>query len=296
MKIVQSYWSKPTLKKTNLNNTDRNAGGWLNRKTNYMSWALSCLQFRKFYDEVELVTDKAGYELLISKLGLPYTSVKVILDDLNHYHSDLWALGKIYTYSVQDKPFIHADGDVYIWSKLFTGVDAAPLYAQNIERFEDFYKPIYQLLVNNFEYMPAVLLDFEKRSGSTAINAGVIGGYDIDFFKEYARGAFEFVDRNLTYLEKINIGKFNPIFEQSYFYALADHKGSHIECLFRDQKNNSFDGMADFTDVPGKSTFIHTMGGYKKLKNIEIQLRDRLQIDHPEYYYHINRLLNHCLI
>jgi hypothetical protein len=296
MKIVQSYWSKPTLKKTNLNSSDRNSGGWLNRKTNYMSWALSCLQFRKYYDEVELVTDKLGYELLISKLGLPYTGVKVILDDLNDYHPDLWALGKIYAYSVQDSPFIHADGDVYIWGKLFSGVAKSPLFAQNVERFEDFYKPIYFSLVKNFQYIPPVLLDFESRSGSTAINAGVIGGYDIDFFKEYTKGAFEFVDRNLNYLHKVNIGKFNPIFEQSYFYALADQKGNHIEYLFNDQKNNSFDGMADFTGVPQKVKFIHTMAGYKKLRNIEVQLRDRLQIDHPEYYYRINRLLNNCLI
>lgn len=296
MKIVQSYWSKPILKKTNLNSTDRKVGGWLNRKTNYMSWALSCLQFRKYYDEVELVTDKLGYDLLISKLGLPYTSVKVILDDLNDYHPDLWALGKIYTYSVQDKPFIHADGDVYIWGKLFSGVDAKPLYAQNIERFEEFYKPVYQSLVKNFVYIPAALLDFERRSGSTAINAGIIGGHDLDFFKEYAKGAFEFVDRNTSYLDKINIGKFNPIFEQSYFYALADQKKTPIECLFNDLINNSFDGMADFTGVPGKVKFIHTMAGYKKMKNIEIQLRDRLQIDHPEYYYRIDRLLHNCLI
>jgi hypothetical protein len=54
--------------------------------------------------------------------------------------------------------------------------------------------------------------------------------------------------------------------------------------------------MADFTGVPEKVKFIHTMAGYKKLKNIEIQLSDRLQIDHPEYYYRINRLLKDCLI
>ena len=263
MKIVQRYWSKPALKKTNLNNTDRSAGGWLNRKTNYMSWALSCLQFRKFYDEVELVTDQLGYDLLISKLGLPYTSVRVILDDLNHYHPDLWALGKIYTYSVQDKPFIHADGDVYIWGKLFSEMDNAPLYAQNVERFEEFYKPVFTSIVSNFMYVPPVLLDFERRNGSAAINAGVIGGYDISFFKEYAKGAFEFVDRNLDNLNKINIGKFNPIFEQSYFYALAEQKSNPVECLFKDQKNNSFDGMADFTGVPGKVKFIHAMAGYK---------------------------------
>jgi len=237
-----------------------------------------------------------GYDLLISRMELPYSSVKVILDDLNDYHPDLWALGKIYTYSVQDKPFIHADGDVYIWGKLFSNLDKAPLFAQNIERFDEYYKPVYHSLVRNFGYIPAVLRDFENRNGSTAINAGVIGGYEIGFFKEYTKGAFEFVDRNIDCLHKINIGKFNPIFEQSYFYALADKKGIRIECLLKNGLNNSFDGVAEFTGVPGKVKYIHTMAGYKKLKHVEDQLRDRLQIDYPEYYYRINKLLRGCLI
>jgi len=75
-------------------------GGWSDKKYNYMSWAFSCLQFKKYYSEVELITDKLGKELLIDKLELPYTSVKVELDQLNSYHSDLWALGKIVKYNL----------------------------------------------------------------------------------------------------------------------------------------------------------------------------------------------------
>lgn len=261
-----------------------------------MSWALSCMQFKKYYQEVELVTDKRGYDLLISTLELPYTSVKVVLDDLNDYHPDLWALGKIYTYSVQDKPFIHADGDIYIWGELFPEMTQRPLYAQNIERYDAYYKPVYYSLVENFEYIPAVLSDFEDNHQSTAINAGIIGGYDIDFFQEYTKGVFEFIDHNRDHLHKINIGKFNPIFEQSYFYALADQKKLPIECLFKNEINNSFDGMADFTGVPAKVRYIHTMAGYKKLKHIEDQLRDRLQLEYPEHYFRINDLLRRCLI
>ena len=42
-----------------------------------MSWVLSCLSLRNYYDDVELYTDKLGYELLIEKLRLPYTYVHV---------------------------------------------------------------------------------------------------------------------------------------------------------------------------------------------------------------------------
>lgn len=107
MKIIQSLWSKPSLI----------TGGWSEKTFYYMSWALSCLKLKEFYNSVELFTDKKGKEFLIDRLQLPYDKVNIVLDDLNEFNSRLWALGKIYTYSIQHEPFIHVDGDVYIYGK-----------------------------------------------------------------------------------------------------------------------------------------------------------------------------------
>lgn len=49
-RIVQSYWSKAYQNTPN--------SGWAFRESHYMSWALSCLQLKQFYDEIELVTDR----------------------------------------------------------------------------------------------------------------------------------------------------------------------------------------------------------------------------------------------
>lgn len=59
-KIVQSYWSKAYKNFPN--------SGWAFKETHYMSWGLSCLQLKQFYDEVELITDSEGADLLINKL------------------------------------------------------------------------------------------------------------------------------------------------------------------------------------------------------------------------------------
>ena len=115
MKIVQSFWSKPHSDALINVWESRSHGGWLDDKYHYMSWALSSYQLRKYYDEVELVTDAAGKELLIDILNLPYTNVVVKLDEINDYDRDLWALGKVYTYSLQQSPFLHVDGDIFIW-------------------------------------------------------------------------------------------------------------------------------------------------------------------------------------
>ena len=101
-RIVQSYWSKAYQNTPN--------SGWAFRESHYMSWALSCLQLKQFYDEIELVTDSEGADLLINKLHLPYTSCLTILDKLKNENPAIWALGKIAAYEVQQEPFIHVDG------------------------------------------------------------------------------------------------------------------------------------------------------------------------------------------
>lgn len=92
--------------------------GWLLPIFNYLSWIISCNQLRRYYDDVTLVTDSQGYDVLINKLHLPYTDVIESLDCLNHYNPNLWALAKIKAYQSIKEPFIHVDGDVFIWTKI----------------------------------------------------------------------------------------------------------------------------------------------------------------------------------
>jgi hypothetical protein len=290
MKIVQSMWMKPSLKKTGFSESDRNKGGWLDKRYNYFSWALSCLQFRTFYEEVELVTDALGYDLLIEKMGLPYTNVRVELDMLDKYHPDLWALGKIYTYSIQEHPFIHADGDVYIWEKL-AGIEQVPLVAQNLDNSFAFYGEIFLKIAQKFHFIPDVL--WSSASGNNkilAVNAGVLGGSDLSFFKEYTRQAFEMIERNYDKLEQVDIGMFNVIFEQFLFRALAELKEVPVHFVLNDV-NYSFDGLTDLTGVPGRVKYVHPVGLYKRSRYIGELVAYHLHESFPDYYFRIVDLL-----
>lgn len=80
-----------------------------------MGWTLSSLTLRKYYEYVELYTDTHGFDVLIKQLQLPYSKAKVVFDDRTRYPKGLWALPKIKTYSLQEKPFIHVDGNIFIW-------------------------------------------------------------------------------------------------------------------------------------------------------------------------------------
>ncbi|WP_286761488.1 DUF6734 family protein [Salegentibacter sp. UBA1130] len=291
MKIVQSYWSKPTLKKDSFKTSDRNKGGWVDKRFNYMSWALSCLQFKKFYSKVELVTDQAGYDLLINKLDLPYTHVDVCLDRLNIYHSDLWALGKIYAYSIQKEPFIHADGDIYIYHKFKPESENADLFVQNIEDGFSYYDNIFKQIRETFQYIPPELLEsIEKNKKIISVNAGLLGGNDIAFFNCYTKEVFNFVDQNLAKIDKIDKGMFNTIFEQFLFMALAEKRDKKVSYQLK-EVNHAFDGLADFTGLPNRTKYIHTVGIYKKINYIGNLLEHRLMMDYPDYYFKILNLL-----
>src|SRR5258708_18545788 len=113
MKIVQSYWSKPVLERGQRRGEDRKRGGWIDIKFHYMSWALSCLSFQKFYPEIQLVTDTFGKSILIDRIGLPYTLFRTDLDHLMDNNTDLWAIAKLHTYLLQTEPFLHVDNDVF---------------------------------------------------------------------------------------------------------------------------------------------------------------------------------------
>ncbi|HEY8894692.1 MAG TPA: DUF6734 family protein [Niastella sp.] len=289
MKIVQSCWSKPGYSKD-----DNNRCGWLHKKYNYFSWALSALQFRKFYDELELVTDKLGYDLLINKLELPYTRTRVVLDDLAQYHADLFALGKLYAYSIQEQPFIHADADVFIWRKFPEALENASLVCQNKEDSESYsrlYTKAFVEIAAATGYYPEVLeQSIERNNRIIAVNAGIMGGSNRHFFEQYTKEAFDFVDRVHTQLHKINVKDFNTIFEQFLFHALAEDKEAPV-CYLRNRLVLFWYDIADFTGVPVRTEYIHLIGNFKRTKRVLDQLEHRLLLDYPEYYFRIMNLI-----
>ena len=294
MKIVQSLWSKPGEKPGAKHFPEINKCGWPDKKYNYISWALSCLQFRKYYDEVELVTDKAGCDLLVDRLGLPYTSVKVVLDDLNDYHPHLFALGKIYAYSIQDKPFVHADGDVYIWEKLPPRLENAPLVCQTIEGgidYHNWYAGMFMEMAENFEYYPDILDESISKHGAiVAVNAGIMGGNRIDFFQYYTKEAFRFVDTNTRHLSRINVKNYNLIFEQFLFHALAEEQNIEIR-YYNPGFIRFWNDISDFTTVPSRTKYIHTMGAIKKSRHTADGLEYQLQSQYPDDYFRLMKLL-----
>jgi len=283
MRIIQSSWAcnQPDLLTSN--------SGWLAPEYNLMSWTLSCLQLKHYYPEVVLYCDSVSAKTLIDVLQLPYSDVVCNLDILKTYNPQLWALPKILAYSQQEKPFLHVDGDVYIWKKFDDELLKGGLIAQNIESATDYYERIMRSLESKLTYFPEeIRIERELKKPILAYNAGIFGGTDIPFFKEYTKKAFEFVDKNSTNLSEINVTNFNIFFEQYLFYCIANKKKQSVNVLIPEIiGDNEYKGFGDFARVPYEKQYLHLLGTYKKSEFVCKQLANRLRQDYPVYYYRI---------
>ena len=295
MKVVQSFWSKPFFKE----NDDLNArfkGGWLNANFFYYSCMLSCLKFKQNYGEVTLYTDDLGKELLIDKLEIPYSKVHLELNVLQDYPAELWALGKVLTYSLQEKPFIHADTDVFVWDKLPDEFLNTDLFAQNLEFNFPKYNEVLEIVINEFKAISKDLFPIYSRTKDVyAYNAGIIGGTSLDFFKELKNKVFEIIDANLDKLHLVDVGVLNMVYEQMLGFELAKQKNLEMKFL-KSEMNEAFTNVMKFHVVPIKETYIHTVGYAKKSLEMCEQLKYRLRYEFPEDYNNLNKnLIKHNL-
>ncbi len=135
MRIIQTFWSPIGAQIT------KNNGGWLCPVINIMSLALSCVLLRRFYDEVELYTTKE-YQELFERLKLPYTKIHATHNNefMNNLPPKMWAYSKIYTYSLQTSPFLHVDGDIFIWEPFDKKLLQKDIIVQSVEENLSSYK------------------------------------------------------------------------------------------------------------------------------------------------------------
>ncbi|NMH28013.1 DUF6734 family protein [Flavobacterium silvaticum] len=281
--IIQSFWSKPFLNDSKDPNS-RFKGGWLSEKYFYYSMTLSCLKFKQYYGHVKLYTDKAGEEILSGKLGIPYSEYDNRLNLLDEYPEKLWAFPKLYCYQLQTEPFIHADTDVFIWEKFPETLTGSALFCQNIE--ENF--PIYGDALNEilaiFNWVPTELINtLYKYKGVKAFNAGIIGGTNLDYFKELYARSEKFIQRNLDKFEDIDVGIFNMIYEQQLGYAIAEKRNITPECLFDDVDAN-FTRLTNFHLAPFLYRYVHAIGMAKKSQHACEQIEALLMYEFPEEY------------
>jgi len=293
MKIVHSFWSKPLL---DHNLKEKKTSPWREPKYFYMSWVLSCLTISRFYNTIELVTDIKGHDLLINKLKLPYNNVKVVLDKLNNYPARLWAIGKIYTYQIQQTPFIHVDGDIFIWKKFEPNIEQSNLIAQNKDTLNGHYKfALSEAKQNKLTIPKAIRDDIAKNPNINAFNAGILGGTNIDFFKKFCFESFKMIDSNFNkYHLSFKSTNYALLYEQLLFSSMTRESQEEVNCLLTNSlfENEESYNMTSFENKYLDShKYVHLLGNSKTDLMHCNELRNQLLVEFPEYYFRIEKLL-----
>lgn len=284
MKIVQTFWT---------GNADPQSAfvelkaGWKSAEFHWMSWCLSCFQLKKQFGEVHLVTDRLGKQILIDWLKLPYSTVSLELEAMELIHPKLFSLAKIKTYSLQKEPFLHIDGDLFLFRQLTPDLLKMPLISSNPELDLEFNRKILQETGRAGFWLPDHLKGIENEAHIYSSNAGVIGGNDLDLIAEYADCAFHFVEKNKELLNEVETGNLNFLFEQVSLFYLAKARGVPTAYVspepVTDPMYHDFISFADVPEVP----MVHAMGNCKRSDFLLRHLARRFRLYYPESYYKI---------
>ena len=262
MKIIQTYWNAKG------EDFDHVKCGWLTPETHWMAWALSCTLLRRFYNDVELYTTEKDAEIF-KKFNIPYTKIHTSLDCdfIKNLEPSMWAYAKIYTYSLQEEPFLHVDGDVFIWEAFDKSLFSGDICVQNVEEnLKVYHKSIETLLNTEGAFIPEWI--YTNKDYPMAYNMGIFGSNNIPFVKEYCKIAFEYYKKNKSLFSQMHKTdpNVNLLPEQYLLYAIKENKLITQRMLIADtiNKDRDFAKICDTCKSKEELTFLHTLGTTKK--------------------------------
>lgn len=288
--IVQSYWTKPLF-----NSMDtachRIDGGWDNSFIALCAYAYSGLSISKYYPNIVLYTDDFGAKLFGDVLSIPYNKIYCIFNNLD-FHPNLWALSKVYTYSLQTSPFIHIDNDIFLWSKLPNNIEEASLCCQNKEIITSDYIKALKIMNEDFKTIPSI---FNINKDQNSINAGILGGNNINFIHEYSNFILSLYKQNKRFFEyrEKESGFYNIILEQLAFAKLASENNEKITYLIEGSDfNEMVNQVMDIFTVPVTTKYIHLLGNLKKYTSLSQFICNCLRYEYPDQYEKIKKYCN----
>jgi hypothetical protein len=181
--------------------------------------AVSVLLARKHYDRVEMVTDLKGARLF-EKMQLPFTAMRTDLEGFD-VNPMAWAAGKMKVYAMQEEPFIHIDQDVFLFKALPQRVVQAPIFAQSHEPRSLYNVAIPKTPKRHLERLVT------PDSAWDCYNAGILGGHDLEFIRDYATKGIEAI-RELDVIDPYTM----TIYEQAWLARHARDCGKTVTTLF----------------------------------------------------------------
>ena len=285
MNIIQTFYSYEKNQ-----NPFLDKAGFLCPEFNWMSMALSCILLKKHYGKVSLYCNRSVKKLIEETFQIPYTEVIEVPDFMDRYEGyELWALPKLYTYSLQTTPFLHVDCDWFMFDRLSEEFLSSDLYAQNIEYDDQFYnRKCIDRFVKKGGILPEFLMEDVNKPIIRVANAGIIGGNDIVFFNDYLKEVSSFITKNDKVLQENKDGFINSIYEQMFFYSLAKKKGKSVHyCTEGDKLSTKFEWLQIDYTCKKKHGYMHLLSHLKREIKALVFVSRYLEYLDPDLHHHI---------
>lgn len=276
MKAVYSFWSTrgDILKESR---------HYIDIETCLYSWIISTNKAKEQFGKVELITDSISaksFELM----NLPIDKISTELDSLSKYNKELWSLGKIKAYQMQDEPFIHIDEDVFLFKPLPEDLLKFQILFQSFEPLNiyissKFYN-FYNWQIQSLKRFGVITESF----GLTdyAVNCGIYLCNNLEYNQEYCKESFELVDKNLNFWKKNKRTQhYCVIFEQYIAACVARRLNIPINVL-----SQNYDDIDNFKRLG----YVH-LWGQKKSQHIKESVKKRVEKDYPQYIELVEKLL-----
>ena len=198
---------------------------------------------------------------------------------------------------MQQKPFLHVDGDIYLPRPLPKRIEKSRLAAQNREYGTSYYKRMMdRLLACPGIRIPHYLEKGLREESVSSYNMGFFGGKDLDFIRRYCEEVFKFFEENRMNDPACSYSAINcnVIFEQVFFAVMADNEKRKVATVLqRAMRDEGYTGK-EFCDVVhfNRHSFFHLLGGHKldsgNCRGLEIALIRK----YPETYKKILSLFD----
>jgi len=269
---------------------------WTTERHHLLSWILSFNTARRHFERTALHTDDQGARLLVDHLGLEFDEVATDLNALEERDPKWWALGKIHTYGLQTRPFLHIDSDVFLWKPPRFDSEA-PLVAQNPEEFTiyaSYYMPErFELAVKNTRggWLPTEWEWYRSRgSPQRAESCGIFGGARTDFIRYYARIAKQVIEHGANQRAWRDLSddiERNILAEQYLLSACIEYHRNLRTSPYRDLRIHYLFRSQEEAFDPQKAAeigYTHLIAGSKRNPDVAENLVRRVKTDYPIQY------------
>jgi len=242
----------------------------------------------KWFEKVEMNTDNYGYDIF-EHFESDKIKVNNTLNQFQELDSYLfWAYPKIYSLTLQNEPFVHLDGDIFIFRRLSSDLFSGDFAFQNLET--TYYDRTYSKLINYYDSNSLDKPKEWKNNLKSAVNCGIMYFKDPNLARIFHDNCYKhFININEDFLFKLK-NELENIIKVTYITYPLLYEQYYLNCFINSHNNHQTNYLLSKEQIAKEEKGELTIQGYVHLiedKNNPkyiTNLEERFSLEFPDEY------------